>query len=188
MLTDRTKRLAGFWPALIVLLLVLLAAPVPAASPAEDPPLVSYPAIDKTLAGETVIGLSDQVEFTVVVGNELEPSPPLVPVTWYDVRATDVLGPGLTIDNVNVTGDYDDYDVLGNTVVVTATALEPGQYFAFDIQCTIVSFPQPDGIITNTARLDFEYEDGAPEGPLFSETVALTVRRRSFLPVVLRNF
>ena len=34
MLTDRTKRLAGFWPALIVLLFVLLAAPVPAAPPA----------------------------------------------------------------------------------------------------------------------------------------------------------
>ena len=185
-MSDRKQVFVRLWPALVVVLLALLVVPGPAVL-STQPPTVSYPAINKILGGETVFGLTDQVEFTVTVWNELEPTLPLVPTTWYNVRATDVISPGLAIDTVNVTGSYDDYSVVGNTVVVTATTLAPGEYFAFDIHCTVVSIPEPDPVITNTAQLDFEYEDGQPEGPLTSDPVTITVLRRTFLPVVVVN-
>lgn len=186
MLAERMEHVLRPCTVLIVLMLIVIAWPGPAAM-SMRPPSVSYPAIYKTLGGETLFGLNDKVEFTVIVGNELDPSPPLQPQTWYNVRATDVLSPSLVIDTVEVRGSYDDYSVTGNTVVVTATTLAPGDWYAFDIHCTIASIPQPEPVITNTARLDFAYEGGEPEGSLISDPVVVTVLRRSFLPIVLVN-
>ena len=183
---ERSRLPVRVLPVLVALILALLLMPGPAVL-STQPPTVSYPVINKILGGETLTGFGDDVEFTVTVWNELEPTPPLVPTTWYNVRATDVLSPGLAIDTVNVTGSYDDYNVVGNTVVVTATTLAPGEYFAFDIHCTVVAIPEPDGVFTNTAQLDFEYEDGQPEGPITSDPVTVTVLRRTFLPVVVVN-
>ena len=185
-MAERMKLVLRLWTVPIVLLLMVLVWPGPAVMSIR-PPTVSYPAIYKTLDGETLFGLNDKVEFTVVVGNELDPPPPLHPQTWYNVRATDVLSPSLTIDTVEVTGSYDDYTVVGNTVVVTATTLAPGEWFAFHLHCTVASIPQPDPVIINTARLDFEHESDQPEGPITSEPVTITVLRRTSLPIVVVN-
>ena len=185
-MAERMKHVLRLWIVPIVLLLMVLVWPGPVVMSIR-PPTVSYPAIYKTLDGETLFGLNDKVEFTVIVGNELDPPPPLKPQTWYNVRATDMLSPSLAIDTVEVSGSYDDYSVVGNTVVVTATSLTPGEWFAFHLHCTVASIPQPDPVITNMARLDFEHADGEPEGPLSSDMVVITVLRRTSLPIVVVN-
>jgi uncharacterized repeat protein (TIGR01451 family) len=183
MMTDRKQILVRLWPALAVVLLALLVVPGSAAVP-DQPPSVSYPEIHKH-SDEDAIGLGDHVQFTVTVRNDSEPPPPLD--TWYNVRATDVLSPSLAIDTVDYSGDHS-YSVVGNTVIVTATTLAPNEIFTFDIHCTVVSIPEPEPVITNTALLQYEDETGEPAVSVTSEPVVITVLRRTFLPTILRNY
>jgi fimbrial isopeptide formation D2 family protein len=173
--------------AFVGLALVLLLLQGAVAVMSDPPPSWSPPEIHKH-ADSTQVGVGGTVEFVVTVANPTAPPDPLVPVTWYEVQMTDVLSPSLTLDDLIVTGDYDDHSVDGNTVTVTAAKLEPGESFVITMTCTIATHPGPGQAITNVATLVYEDETGDPGEPLTSDPVTVAVSYRVMLPILYRNY
>jgi fimbrial isopeptide formation D2 family protein len=154
---------------------------------ATPPPTWTPPEIVK-IANKTHMGIGDQVRFTVTVTNPASPPPPSVAVTWYEVHATDVVSPELHIDNVGVTGTYSSVNIVGNTVVVAANTLAPGQWFVATIDCTLVGPAEPGSSITNYATVDYEDDTGDPGEPIHSALVTIKVDYQALLPVVFRRY
>ncbi|MFC2031532.1 isopeptide-forming domain-containing fimbrial protein [Chloroflexota bacterium] len=169
----------------ILLVLGLLQSSVPVLS---DPPGTWTPPLISKGVEETEVVIGDPIEFTVVVNNPASATGPDVAVPWYEVVATDVISPGLAIDLAVPAGTFDAWSVVGNTVVVTASELLPGEWFSVDITCTLVSPVQPWLVITNTASLEYEDETGDPGARVVSDPVPVSVVGHwLFLPIVFHS-
>jgi hypothetical protein len=154
---------------------------------AEPPPTWTPPVVYK-YANKASLGMHSRVQFTVMLINPRQVDEPNVPVTWTQVHVTDVISSALKIDTVNIQGTYDSINVVGNTVVASVATLEPGDWLAFAVSCTVIHPGEPGSTITNVATVDYQDENGDPAVPFQSNVVTLTMMERTFLPITLRQY
>ena len=166
---DSVRALAG-----VATVLVMVLATVVAISAEPPPPTWTRPSVAKFAIPEPdSLALGDTVSFFVTVENPANATLPDVVVDWYQVQATDVVSSALQIDPVSsdivgYEGEEPVMQITDNTVVVTVDLLQPGDYFIFQIVCTVVGPLETGMVIVNQATVDYEDSEGTEGETIYS--------------------
>ena len=178
----------------VVLLLGVVVVTVVAISASPPPPTWTRPGVARAALPEPdSLAIGDTVRFLIIVENPANPTPPDVVVDWYYVQATDVLSSILEIDTANTTilgyqGEEPVMQITDNTVEVTVDLLQPGDYFLFQIVCTLVPPVETGMVIVNQAAVEYEDSAGNPGAKIYSDPVTIPVYYYPlFLPIISRN-
>jgi hypothetical protein len=111
------------------------------AVPAQPSP---FPPEIYKFADDHYLGIGDPVTFMIGVLNREWHG-----VTWFDVALYDEVPAEFLIDEVTVIPPDLEPVIIGNRVAVTATSLAPGEWFAVNLDCTLVGPAEPHEEITN---------------------------------------
>jgi hypothetical protein len=186
---DSVRALAG-----VALVLVMVLATFVAISAAQPPPTLTRPKVAKIAIPEPdSLALGDTVRFFIIVENPAKATPPEIVADWYQVQASDVVSSALEIDTVNSNivgyqGEEPVMQITDNTVVVTVDLLQPGDYFIFQIVCTVVGPLETGMVIVNQAAVDYEDSEGKEQETIYSDPVEIPVDYYPvILPLIMRN-